>query len=88
MEGTRDATILRLSTATSSVREHLREIEVPTLILWGEEDRIVPGEAAHGFQAAIRNSKLVIYPNTGHLPQEEVTDESAAEVRAFLADHK
>ncbi len=88
LEGTRDATILRLSTATSSVREHLREIQVPTLILWGEEDRVVPVEAAHGFQAAIRNSKLIIYPHTGHLPQEEVADESAAEVRAFLTAHK
>ena len=88
MEGTRDAIIRRFSTATSSVREHLRDIEVPTLILWGEDDRIVPLEAAHGFHAAIRNSKLVIYPNTGHLPQEEVADESAAEVRAFLTAHK
>jgi pimeloyl-ACP methyl ester carboxylesterase len=87
MEGTRDATILRLHTATSRVREHLREIEAPTLILWGEDDRIVPVEAAHGFHAAIRNSKLVIYPKTGHLPQEEVADESAADVRAFLTSH-
>ena len=44
--------------------------------------------AAHGFHAAIRNSKLVIYPDTGHLPQEEVADESSAEVRAFLAGHR
>ncbi len=85
MEGTRDATILRFSTATSSVREHLHEIETPTLILWGEEDRIVPVEAAYAFHAAIRNSKLIIYPKTGHLPQEEVADESAIDAREFLS---
>jgi pimeloyl-ACP methyl ester carboxylesterase len=45
-------------------------------------------EAAHGFHAAIRHSKLVICPGTGHLPQEEVADESAAEARAFLTTHK
>ena len=49
---------------------------------------MLPVEAAHGFHAAIRNSKLVIYPDTGHLPQEEVADESSAEVRAFLAGHR
>jgi pimeloyl-ACP methyl ester carboxylesterase len=87
MEGTRNAIILRLRTTTSSVREHLHEIEVPTLIQWGEEDRIVPVQAAYEFHAAIRNSKLVIYPKTGHLPQEEMADESAADVRAFLTQN-
>ena len=40
--------------------------------------------AAHQFHADIRDSKLIIYPNTGHLPQEEVAEESAAEARRFL----
>jgi pimeloyl-ACP methyl ester carboxylesterase len=85
MEGTRDATILRFASAQSAVKEHLSEIRTPTLILWGEEDRLVPVEAAHEFHHAIRNSKLVIYSGAGHLPQEEVPGESAADVRAFLA---
>jgi pimeloyl-ACP methyl ester carboxylesterase len=28
--------------------------------------------------------KLIVYPNTGHIPQEEVADESAEDLRAFL----
>jgi pimeloyl-ACP methyl ester carboxylesterase len=34
--------------------------------------------------AAIAGSRLIVYPKTGHVPQEEVADESAADVRAFL----
>src|SRR6185312_11211099 len=61
MKGTRDATALRLADAQSAVKEHLSEIRTPTLILWGEEDRFVPVEAAREFHQAIQNSKLTIY---------------------------
>ena len=84
MEGTRDATIMRFSQDDSRVRDHLREIRVPTLILWGQRDRAMSVSAAHRYRAAIRDSTLIIYPNTGHLPHEEVADESAADVRSFL----
>jgi pimeloyl-ACP methyl ester carboxylesterase len=85
MEGSRDATIRRFSSRPSHVKDHLSEIHAPTLILWGEEDRFVAVDAAHQYQAAIAGSKLIVYPHVGHLPQEEVADESAAAVRAFLA---
>lgn len=85
MEGTRDATIRRFRSAQTAVKQHLSEINTPTLILWGQEDRLIPVEAAHEFHKAIRNSQLVIYHGVGHLPQEEAPDESAANVRAFLA---
>ncbi len=84
MEGTPDAAIQRFGSTQSAVKEHLSEIRTPALILWGEEDRLVPVEAAYEFHAAIQNSKLVIYRGIGHLPQEEAAAESAGEVRAFL----
>lgn len=84
MEGTRDATIMRFSQDGSGVRDHLREIRVPTLILWGQQDWAMSVSAAYQHDAVIRDSRLIIYPNTGHLLQEEVADESAAEVRSFL----
>lgn len=83
MEGTREATVLRFAAARSAVKDHLADIVTPTLILWGNEDRLVPVEAAREFNAAILNSKLVVYPGVGHMPQEEVPDESAAEARRF-----
>ena len=84
MEGTREATIARFNTRGRRVKDHLGDIKAPTLILWGEEDHLIGVDAAHEFQAAIAGSKLIIYPRTGHLPQEEVADASAAEVRRFL----
>ena len=84
MEGTREATIRRFRTASSRVKDHLGDITAPCLILWGEDDRIVSVDAGRAFHAAIRNSQLVVYPKTGHLPQEEMVDDSAARVRAFL----
>jgi pimeloyl-ACP methyl ester carboxylesterase len=74
------------SARRACTRSHPRlQCLTPTLILWGEDDRTIPVEAAYAFHAAIAGSKLVVYPNTGHVPQEEVADESAADVRAFLS---
>src|SRR4030095_4542038 len=85
MEGTREATITRGRIRDKRIRDDIPNIKTPTLILWGEDDRIIPVEAAYAFHAAIEGSKLVVYPKTGHVPQEEVADESAADVRAFLS---
>src|SRR5262245_59832645 len=84
MEGTREATITRGRIRDKRIRDDIPNIKTPTLILWGEDDRTIPVEAAYAFHAAIAGSKLIVYPNTGHVPQEEVPDESAADVRAFL----
>jgi pimeloyl-ACP methyl ester carboxylesterase len=85
MQGTRAATLKRFALPWNfDVQRDIGKIKAPTLILWGEEDHLIPVEAAHAFAKAIPGSKLVIYPATGHIPQEEVADKSAAEVRAFL----
>jgi pimeloyl-ACP methyl ester carboxylesterase len=84
MEGTRAATILRINMPVKTLEDRIHEIRIPTLILWGDEDRIVPVDLGHEFHRRIAGSRLILYPKTGHIPQEEVADESAAEVRAFL----
>jgi pimeloyl-ACP methyl ester carboxylesterase len=85
MEGTREATGERFALPwTTDVKDHIADIKAPTLVLWGEKDGLIPVVAAHEFHDAIPGSKLIIYPNTGHIPMEEVADQSAADVRAFL----
>jgi len=85
MEGTRAATLKRFTLpVTNDVATDIAKIKAPTLILWGEQDHLIPVAAAHKFNAAIPGSKLFIYPATGHIPMEEVPDESANAVRAFL----
>jgi pimeloyl-ACP methyl ester carboxylesterase len=52
-------------------RERLREIEIPTLVVWGLNDRIVPVEAALAYQRLIPHSRLEIFERTGHVPMLE-----------------
>jgi pimeloyl-ACP methyl ester carboxylesterase len=86
MEGSRAANGERfLLPFTSDVKDHIGDIKAPTLILWGEQDHLIPVAAAHQFQQDIPGSQLVIYPATGHIPQEEVPDRSAQDVRTFLS---
>ena len=86
MEGTREATAERFRLPWDTyVADHISAIKAPTLILWGEEDHLIPVAAAKKFHAAIPGSKLIVYPGTGHIPMEEVADQSAADVRAFLS---
>jgi pimeloyl-ACP methyl ester carboxylesterase len=49
------------------IRERLPEIACPTLIVWGEEDRVIPVSDASVFEELIPNSRKVIFEDTGHL---------------------
>jgi pimeloyl-ACP methyl ester carboxylesterase len=52
-------------------RKRLTEIEIPTLVVWGLNDRIVPVEAALGYHRLIPRSRLEIFERTGHVPMLE-----------------
>ncbi|MEZ5994436.1 MAG: alpha/beta fold hydrolase [Hyphomonadaceae bacterium] len=64
--------------------ERLAALSMPVLILQGDTDRLVPAEHAQQFHDAIPGSQLIVFESTGHIPQEERTDESAAAVEDFL----
>lgn len=59
-------------------------ISVPTLVLWGKEDKYFPAQRAADFGRDIKNSTLVIYDNIGHLPMEEITEKSATDFAQFV----
>jgi len=52
----------------------LGDITVPTLVLWGESDRIVEPAYGQAYAAAIRGARFVVLPATGHMPQMETPD--------------
>ncbi len=86
--GNREATIKRFSYTHNNhaaTKEKLAALKIPTLILWGEEDNLIPVRSAKWFADTIAGSKLIVYPKVGHIPMEEIPDQSAADVRAFLA---
>ena len=62
----------------------LGDIEAPTLIIWGAEDRLVLSSAAQTFDDAMPNANVVIYDGIGHLPMEEAPDRTAEDIDAFV----
>jgi len=59
-------------------------IRAPTLILWGELDRLIPPSNATRFARDIPGSRVVRFPTLGHVPHEEDPVASLAPVREFL----
>ena len=83
--GNREATIERFATPSDPATPALlKRLRMPVLILWGAQDHLIPVSSAQWLHANIPGSKLIVYPNTGHIPMEERADQSAADVRAFL----
>jgi pimeloyl-ACP methyl ester carboxylesterase len=59
--------------------------KLPTLILWGQEDKLIPVNSAAWFKTTYPNARTHIYANIGHMPMEEAPEQSAQDVRAWLA---
>ena len=84
-EGNRPALRQRISQlAIGDHAELIKTIRVPTLILWGGKDQLIPPENAEWFQRDIANSKLIMFDELGHVPQEENPVVTVAAVRIFL----
>jgi pimeloyl-ACP methyl ester carboxylesterase len=66
------------------LKKRLHRISAPTLILWGEQDKLIPPAYGPLFQSKIAKSQLVTVPGAGHMMPLENTPAFATEVRAFL----
>jgi pimeloyl-ACP methyl ester carboxylesterase len=62
----------------------LHRITVPTLIVWGAEDKLIPASYGPAFRDLIPNAKLEVLPHCGHLPEIEKTAEFVSMVTRFL----
>lgn len=86
--GNRRATLTRFSQPYDPLKAaDIAAVKTPTLILWGEEDRVIPVEAGYWLEKTIRGSKLVVYPKIGHLPQEEAVEATLGDLTPWLAAH-
>ena len=63
----------------------LERVNIPTRIVWGREDRLVPLECGELYRQAISGSDLVIIDNCGHSPQVEKPEEFVKAALEFLA---
>lgn len=64
--------------------QHLRRIKMPVLLMWGEHDKWVPLEHAGRFAEILPNTETLVYPHAGHIPMEEIADESVDDAIDFL----
>jgi pimeloyl-ACP methyl ester carboxylesterase len=67
--------------------ERLPGLRTPTLVVWGERDRVLPASQAREASARLPNGSLELMPDCGHLPQVEHPDRFAAILGRFLGEH-
>jgi pimeloyl-ACP methyl ester carboxylesterase len=67
-------------------RTALAEIRAPTLVLHGAEDKLVPAGDGIRFATAIRDARLVLYNDVGHIVHEEIPERSASDLHGFLQE--
>ncbi len=82
--GNREALLARLNQQQIDHSQQIQAITVPTLILWGDEDQLIPVSTAHQFHDDLPNDTLIIFDNAGHIPMEEVPERVAPAIRNFL----
>ena len=75
---------MALASAESDLRDALPAIDVPVLLLYGNEDARAPLPVATALHAALPNSKLVVLHGVGHVSSVEAPERFTAELRRFL----
>ena len=59
----------------------LGRLDIPTLLVWGDEDRLLPVDLAEGWGTLLPRSTVASFPDAGHLVLDESADASAAVAR-------
>ncbi|QTD56724.1 alpha/beta fold hydrolase [Parasphingorhabdus cellanae] len=83
--GNREAAVTRGKTAREPEKwTEVGTLEMPVLLLWGEQDKVIPLSHAKAFEQAIPGSKLITYADAGHLPMEETPDQVARDIGTWI----
>jgi len=84
-EGNRRAILDRASQRRASTAYgRIPELKLPTLIVWGGRDRLIPPDDAQRFHRDIAGSTLAMFDDLGHAPEEEDPIRTVAAVKRFL----
>lgn len=87
-EGTLDV-ISRLGTSEQFPdSSRISQVDIPTLIVWGDKDKIIPVEHAYKFHRDISDSKLIVYEGSGHVPMLENPDRLVVDMVALFEDRQ
>lgn len=84
-EGNRQALIDRMQLGLGEdASAQIRTIQIPTLIIWGDQDHLIPVSNAAMFHRDIKGSEQIILKGIGHVPMEEAPREFARALVPFL----
>jgi pimeloyl-ACP methyl ester carboxylesterase len=84
-EGNRRALSTRLQHLQSGEdAQRIATLKLPTLVLWGGRDRLIPPSVGQQFKRQIAGSQLQVFDALGHVPQEEDPAATVAAVKVFL----
>jgi pimeloyl-ACP methyl ester carboxylesterase len=86
-EGNRENFVKR-KPQLDSLYHKIGQIKQPTLILWGLHDDLIPVALADRFHRDLPNDTLIVYPNAGHVPMEEIPSQTANDALRFLSKGK
>ena len=75
------------SAKKDNLQHVLKEVQVPTLLLWGEDDEVTTMKVANTFESLIPNATLVSHKECGHAPMIEYPEWFSEEVEGFLKEH-
>jgi pimeloyl-ACP methyl ester carboxylesterase len=84
-EGNRQATVDLFRGRRPLQPERIRDIRVPTLIIWGADDGLIDVGNAGLFRRDIPGSEAIVIPRSGHVPMEETPEPVADAIRSFLS---
>lgn len=83
-DGNRQATVDLFRGRRPPQPERIRDIRVPTLIIWGADDGLIDAENASLFRRDIPGSEAIVIPRSGHVPMEETPDAVAEAIIGFV----
>jgi pimeloyl-ACP methyl ester carboxylesterase len=75
------------SMSDETLRDRLAAVRIPTLVVWGTADQMVPLDHAHQYASAIPRAQIDLIATAGHLPQLETPERLADDVWAFATAH-
>ena len=82
--GNREALAFRMDQSASGEEIKIKSLKLPTLIMWGAKDQLIPLDNGNWFESDIKGSKLTIFGDLGHVPHEEDPLRTADAFKAFL----
>ena len=73
-----------LQLVTHDFGAELAQLDLPVLLLWGEDDQTAPLRIAHTLQARLPNARLQVFPDVGHVPMQQAAEAFNRTVQLFL----